>query len=212
LIELLNKPQRDKYLKILTFADGLNYALLERSSNERLSSLRVSFANPTEHTAEKRKPMKQVNKKWKSYMTSKTRMILLGSLFAVQITACTSVDGASGLNEKRREAVAAVQNYAYAQKAEFVSQMNIELGKAQVELDRLSAKVESSAGSAKIDAQAKLTAAQEKWTQAKNQLSQAEKASEPTWNEMKSGFANSYNELNSSLDDTRQWLSEKLAP
>jgi hypothetical protein len=55
------------------------------------------------------------------------------------------------------------QDYAYAQKAEFVDKMKKELAEIQEELDRLSAKVERSSGEAKVDAKTRLDAVRGKW-------------------------------------------------
>jgi hypothetical protein len=110
------------------------------------------------------------------------------------------------------EAAQAMADYAYTQKAEFVAQMNKGLVATQEELDRLGAKVESSAGAAKADAKAKLQAVRDQWTQTKQQLNQAENATESTWNDVKRSFKESYAGLKASIDDTRQWLSDKIAP
>ena len=149
---------------------------------------------------------------------------LLVAAFAV---GCKKTDGKSAAETKHREnaaeqldkaktetkeAAQAKQDYAYAQKAEFVDKMKKELVDIQEELDRLSAKVERSSGAAKADAKAKLEVVREKWAQAKKQLDQAESATESTWNDMKDGFKKLYSELRESFDKTRQWLSDTIEP
>jgi molecular chaperone GrpE (heat shock protein) len=111
-----------------------------------------------------------------------------------------------------KEAAQAMQDYAYAQKAEFVDKMKRELADIRDELDQLSAKVDRSSGAAKADAKIKLEAVREKWTQAKNQLDQAEGATESTWDDVKGGFKKMYAELKESFENTRQWLSDKVEP
>ena len=111
-----------------------------------------------------------------------------------------------------KEAAQAMQDYAYAEKARFVDEMKRELGEIQKELDRLSAKVERSSGTVKVDAKAKLAVVRDQWAQAKETLDRAESAGESSWDDMKSGFQKSYDLLKSSFDQTRQWLSEKIAP
>jgi uncharacterized protein YicC (UPF0701 family) len=109
-------------------------------------------------------------------------------------------------------AAQAVEDYAYARKAEFVAKMRREMLATQEELDRLAAKAERASGTAKADAQTKLAAAREKWTKTKQQLDQAERATESTWEDVKSDVKASYGGLKSSVDDTRRWLSDKIAP
>lgn len=111
-----------------------------------------------------------------------------------------------------KEAAQAMQDYAYAQKADFVDMMKKELAGIQGELDQLSAKVDSSSTAAKADAKARLDAIREQWVQAKKQLDQAESATEDTWDDVKAGLKRSYGELKDSFDKTRQWLSDKIQP
>jgi hypothetical protein len=110
------------------------------------------------------------------------------------------------------EAVVAMDDYAYARKAEFIARMKSDLVATQEELDRLGAKVSSSAGTVKAEATAKLEATRVKLAQTKQQLQQAENATESTWNDVKKGFKESYNGLKDSIALTRQWLSDKIAP
>jgi hypothetical protein len=111
-----------------------------------------------------------------------------------------------------KEAAQAMREYAYAEKAEFVVKTKKDLVGIENELDRLGAKVESAGGSAKADAKVRLTAVREKWAQAKTLLDRAETATESNWNDVKSGFKQSYADLKDSFDKTRQWLSDKIAP
>jgi acyl-CoA reductase-like NAD-dependent aldehyde dehydrogenase len=111
-----------------------------------------------------------------------------------------------------KQAEQEMRNYAYAERAEFVVKMKKELVSIQDELDQLGAKVESAGGSAKADARVKLAAVREKWAQAKKQVDRAETATASDWDDVKSGFKQSYVDLKDSFDKTRQWLSDKIAP
>jgi len=110
------------------------------------------------------------------------------------------------------EAAQAMEDYAFARKAEFVAKMKSELAATQEEIDRLAARIESTSGAAKDDAMAKLVLVTEKWTKTKQQLNQAENATESTWNDVKKGFKESYANVKDSIAATRLWLSEKIAP
>jgi phage host-nuclease inhibitor protein Gam len=111
-----------------------------------------------------------------------------------------------------KEAAQSMQDYTYAQKAEFVAKMKKDLAEIQEELDRLSAKVDRSSGAVKADAATQLEAVREKWAQAKKQLDQAGSATESSWDDVKGGFKNIYGELKDSFDKTRQWISDKIEP
>jgi acyl-CoA reductase-like NAD-dependent aldehyde dehydrogenase len=110
------------------------------------------------------------------------------------------------------EAARSMQDYAYAERAEFVDKMKNALAEVQVEMDRMSTEVEKSGGAAKADAETKLAAVREKWAQANRRLDQAETAAEPNWNDVKDGLNQSYADLKNSYEDTRQWLSDKIEP
>ena len=110
------------------------------------------------------------------------------------------------------EAAQAMEDYAYVRKAEFVARMKSEMVTTQEDLDRLGDKVASSAGAVKAEATTKLETARVKLAQTKQQLNQAENATESSWNDMKRGFKESYTGLKDSILLTRQWLSDKIAP
>lgn len=110
------------------------------------------------------------------------------------------------------EAVLAMDDYAYARKAEFIAKMKSEVVATQDELDRLGAKVSSSAGDVKAEATAKLDAARLRLAQTKQQLQQAENATESSWNDVKKGFKESYVGMKESITLMRQWVSDKIAP
>jgi hypothetical protein len=141
--------------------------------------------------------------------------------------ACTSKDAKSAvaakpggsaaahLNEakvKTKGAARAIGDYAYAEKSEFVAKMKKELISTQEELDRFGARADKAGGAAKVDAKVKLEAVREKWAQAKKQLDRAETATESNWGDVKNGVKQSYADLKDSVDKTRRWLSDKIAP
>jgi phage host-nuclease inhibitor protein Gam len=154
------------------------------------------------------------------------RNIALLSLAALAVS-CTSKDKESAAEPQQsetaaaqldkakvesKEAARAMQDYSYAQRDEFVAQMRKELAEIEEELDRLSAKVDGASGVAKTDAEAKLEAVREKWVLAKTQLDRAENATESTWDDVKGTFKKSYGDLKDSVEDARQWLSDKIKP
>jgi membrane-associated HD superfamily phosphohydrolase len=154
---------------------------------------------------------------------TKDRLLVPLFLFAAITVDCKSEstsemkqDGASAQLAKAKaetkEAAQAMTEYAYTRKAEFVATMNKELVALQDDLDRLSAKAESSAGSVKAEAKSRLETAREKFSQTKNLLAQAEGSTESTWNGATGVVRQSYASLKDSVDETRRWLSDKIAP
>lgn len=128
---------------------------------------------------------------------------------AAQQTAADKLDIAK---QQQQEADRAMEDYTYAQKAEFVALMKKELAMVQSELDRLGAEVERSSGEKKVEAKKQLAAVRTQWTEAQKRLDEAEKASESTWKDLKHLFDVSYDEVKASYEKTRQWLSDKIAP
>lgn len=114
--------------------------------------------------------------------------------------------------QETKEAAEAIRDYGYAEKAEFIAEMQKQLAEIQTELDRLSAEVEASKGQAKADAKVRLDRLREKWTATKQRLHEAEQAKESDWNTVKGDVKHSYGELKDSFDETRTWLSKEIAP
>lgn len=146
-----------------------------------------------------------------------TILVITFPLVTALAVGCGSKQGESAAARDRammetEEAAQAMQDYAYAQKAEFVDEMRRELADIQEELDRLSARVERSSGVAKAEARTQLDAVREKWAQVNTQLDQAESANESTWDDMMGAFKESYAALEDSFEKTRQWMSDKIAP
>jgi hypothetical protein len=111
-----------------------------------------------------------------------------------------------------KEAAKVMRDYAYAQKSEFVVEMNRELAAIQVELDRLAVKADEATGTAKDEAKTALEKVRVQWALAKKELVEAEKAPEHTWSDVKVGFKKAYGDLKDSVTKSRHWLSKKIEP
>jgi hypothetical protein len=111
-----------------------------------------------------------------------------------------------------KEATHAMADYGYSRKAEFLATMNKEMVALQEDLDRLSAKVESSASAVKVEGTTKLETVRAKLGQTKSLLVQSEAATESTWNGATGVVRQSYASLKDSIEETRRWLSNKIAP
>jgi gas vesicle protein len=111
-----------------------------------------------------------------------------------------------------KEAADAIQDYAYAKKAEFVGQMKNELVEIQKEVEWLAAKIDRTSGAVRAEAKVTLDAVRGKLVQAKERLDQAETAAESTWNDVQGRLKKSHGELKDSVASARQWLSDKIEP
>lgn len=105
-----------------------------------------------------------------------------------------------------------VQNYAYAQKGEFIDAAKRELADLQRDMERLRQGVDRSTGAARADAEAKLKVLTDKLATAKTQLDRAEAANEASWEDVQSHYQASRDDLTDSFDETRRWLSKRISP
>ncbi len=120
----------------------------------------------------------------------------------------SAVQTREGVEEMPRR----VRDYSYAQKDQFVVDMNEELAAIQARLERLSNDVSTWRRDAKADAARNLESTHERWARAKLRLDAAKTADETTWDDVKSNFADAYESLEESVEDSRRWVSEEIAP
>jgi gas vesicle protein len=116
------------------------------------------------------------------------------------------------VKKETKEAAQEMKDYAYAQKAEFVTKMQDQLSEINRDLDQLSAKVEKANDAAKAEAKPKLEALREQAAKLNKQLDEAKSATESTWDDVKGGFKKGYSELKNAFQQARQWVSDKIAP
>lgn len=116
------------------------------------------------------------------------------------------------VKQETKEAAQAMNDYAYAQKAEFVANMQVQLTEINRELDQLAARIEKASDSAKTEATPKLQALRDQVAKLNTRLDEAKGATESTWNDVKAGFNQGYSDLKDGFNQVRQWVSEKIAP
>lgn len=111
-----------------------------------------------------------------------------------------------------KETAQAMKDYSYTQKTKFISETRRELTEIQSELEQFADGIDQSEGQAKADAQARLDTVREKLTLVKTRLGQAENATEVTWNDVRPALQKSRDELKESLENSWEWLSDKIKP
>jgi len=116
------------------------------------------------------------------------------------------------VKQDTKEAAQEMKDYSYAQKAEFVTSMEAELAAINRELDQLAVRIEKSNAAAKAEATPKLQALRAQTAGLNTQLDAVKNATESTWDDVKAGVKKGYAELKDGFQQTRQWVSDKIAP
>ena len=105
-----------------------------------------------------------------------------------------------------------LKDYTFAQKAEFTALMRTQLAEINQDMDELTAKIEKSSDEVKAAAKPKLQALHEQRDHLNQQLEDAGNATESTWESFKSGTSKAFDALKEGFKESRQWISEKIAP
>jgi len=148
-------------------------------------------------------------------MKNKTLVITFLSVAAIAIGCSkeqTTSQQLDTLRTETKEAAQDMKDYSYAQKGEFVKQMQNQLIALDKDLDELSRKIENSSDAVKAEAKPKLQALRDQAAQLKTQLAGAENATESTWDSVKAGSQKTWDSLKDGFQNSRQWVSDKVAP
>lgn len=97
-------------------------------------------------------------------------------------------------------------------KDEFIAKMKSELTALNIHIDKLEEKIETAGKAAKSDAKSKLKSLRNQADKLNKKLDESNKIDESNWDDFKSLVEKSYNEMKDVLKQSRQWLSEKIAP
>ncbi len=116
------------------------------------------------------------------------------------------------IKKETKEVAQNVKEYSFAQKAEFTKQMKSDLVAINADLDHLADRIEKSSEAAQADAKPKLKALRDQTAQLDKQLDDVENATESTWDSVKSGARKALDSIKDGFQDSRKWLSEKVAP
>jgi ElaB/YqjD/DUF883 family membrane-anchored ribosome-binding protein len=148
-------------------------------------------------------------------MKNKTLVIILLSIAAFAV-GCnkeqTTTQQIEKVKTETKQAAQDMKDYTFAQKAEFVAAMQVQLDALNKDLDQLAAKIESSSDAVKAEAKPKLQALRDQAAQLNKQLDDAKNATESTWDSVKAGFQKAYDATKDGFNQARQWVSDKIAP
>ena len=104
------------------------------------------------------------------------------------------------------------KDYNFGQKTEFVMAMHAQLNELNQGLVELSAKIDSSSEAVQAEAKPKLAVLREKATQLSKQVDEISEATLSTWNVMKADTEKTYASLKDGIAQSRQAVSDKIAP
>ena len=148
-------------------------------------------------------------------MKNKTLLITILSIAAFAV-GCkkeqTTSQQLENVKVETKEAAQDMKDYTFAQKDEFVKQMQSQLDALNKDLDQLAAKIDSSSDAVKAEAKPKLQALLDQAAQLNKQLDDAKNATESTWDSVKAGFTKAYDATKNGFNEARQWVSDKIAP
>lgn len=116
------------------------------------------------------------------------------------------------VKQETREAVQATKDYVYAERNEFIKDMQNDLATINRTLKQISDKLERSGDKAQAAAKAKLVVLHDKAARVNAELDKVRSAPEAAWDQVKASFKKSHDDLKVSVDQSRVWLSEKIAP
>jgi DNA anti-recombination protein RmuC len=139
----------------------------------------------------------------------------LAAAFAVGCKPSTNETTAQKLDKAQADVKAAAQemrDYTFAQKAEFVATMKVQLADLNRDLNELSAKIEKSSDAVQANAKPKLAALRDQATQLNKRLDEVANATESTWNTIKADSQKAWAALKDGFAQSRQWVSDKIAP
>jgi len=147
----------------------------------------------------------------------KNKAFLLALVSAAALTVgCDKTETTSQKLDKvqaeTKEAARDLKDYTFVQKAEFTEKMQSQLAEINRQLDQLSDKIEKSSDAAKAEAKPKLQVLRDQAAKLNQQLDVAKNATESTWNDVKAGFKKGYEALQEGFQQSRQWVSDKIAP
>src|ERR1051325_2502303 len=149
------------------------------------------------------------------FMTNKILTVTFLSLAALMVGCEKEKTTSEQIDKIQGETKATAQDmkdYTFAQKDDFVKTMQAQMTVLNEDLDKLSVKIESSSDSVKAEAKPKLQALRDQVGKLNEQLDKAKNATESTWDSIKEGSKKAYESVKEGFQQTRQWVSDKIAP
>jgi cytochrome c556 len=113
---------------------------------------------------------------------------------------------------KTKKAVQNLKDYSFSEKNEFIFAVQNQLTNLNQNVSQLSAKIDSASASIQIEAKPKMQSLRDKFSILNQRLADTQNASEATWDRLKADTQEAYDAVEQGVRDSRQWVSEKIAP
>lgn len=101
-------------------------------------------------------------------------------------------------------------SYGYAEKDAMVTQAGADLDALDQKIKAMASKASDASDSIKAEAQAKLQTLRDQRAALDQKLDAVKNATESDWTDAKTSFQNSYDDVDNSVKQTWQWLSDKM--
>jgi phage host-nuclease inhibitor protein Gam len=148
----------------------------------------------------------------------KNALLIASFAAAISLTACKPSTTTTASNQLDKAEAATkdvaqhVQDYTFEQRTAFVTTMQAQLADLTRTVDEVSAKVEKSSDAVQAEAKPKIAALREQVAQLTKQLGTIADATPSTWDSIKADAQKAYANLKDGVTQSRQWLSDKIAP
>jgi septal ring factor EnvC (AmiA/AmiB activator) len=115
-------------------------------------------------------------------------------------------------NETTTEAEQVSSEYAYSQKEDYIARTKEEVNHLQKDLSELEMKSKKITGNAKEEIKIKIKTVKTSIDKLHIEIENLKSAQEGNWVETKRNFNESIEKVKSTIEKSRKWLSEKIAP
>ncbi len=102
-----------------------------------------------------------------------------------------------------------MNDYAFAQRATYTSQMQAQVDELKRNIDDMSERIDNSSAAVKAEARPRLETLRTQADALQKQVDATKDATTGTWNTVKADSQRAFTSLQQSLADARQWVSEK---
>lgn len=123
----------------------------------------------------------------------------------------TTSDQISEVKTETKATTMELKDYTFEHKADYVAHMQAQVDALNKDLDQLSVKIEKSSDAIKVEAKPKLEALRDQVAQLNKHLDDVRNGTASTWDSVKATTAKAFDSLKDGFQQSRQWLSDKIA-
>jgi len=136
--------------------------------------------------------------------------IVLSALAAVALVGCEKTETKSMTVSTPSGSKSVEVEYSYKEKPAFVEKLKSEASDLNAQMKELGNKMSNSTEAAREKLRPKMDALKEKSKNLDVQIDKAQNATESTWNDVKAGARNAFEDAKQSFRDAKDWTADKL--